>query len=347
MKYMALVASFCAIVEAHGVFSTVFIDGKNQGDGKCLRTSFTTDNITSPITNLDSPELACGIVGQTPAPDTCAVKPGDKVSFEFRLWASGSPPGTLDASHLGPMAIYAKKVRDTSDDPTGGGWFKLWEDGHDDSTQKWATDELIANDGIVSVQMPSSLPSGNYLVRPEIIALHNLAAGPAQFYVGCAQISIDAGASKPLDIPAAYEVSIPGYIKASDPSVNFNSNPDAPKHFPYPMPGPQMYKFPGGSQGMSRVAFEPLNDGTAPDPNPTTTATGTPPTATIEHGPGNGSSPGGSKIQSVDGTCGGDGGFSCEGSPWGNCCSPKNWCGSSLDYCGMGCQSAFGTCRRR
>lgn len=47
-------------------------------------------------------------------------------------------------------------------------------------------------------------------------------------------------------------------------------------------------------------------------------------------------------VISTDATCGT--GLTCQGSTFGNCCSQAGWCGSTTDYCGTGCQSAFGTC---
>lgn len=47
---------------------------------------------------------------------------------------------------------------------------------------------------------------------------------------------------------------------------------------------------------------------------------------------------------SVDGTCGGAGGQTCQGSEFGNCCSEYGYCGSTSVYCGAGCQDEFGTC---
>ncbi|KAI1213131.1 glycoside hydrolase family 18 protein [Annulohypoxylon truncatum] len=45
-----------------------------------------------------------------------------------------------------------------------------------------------------------------------------------------------------------------------------------------------------------------------------------------------------------DGSCGAGTGFTCAGFADGACCSPYGYCGSSAAHCGVGCQSAFGTC---
>ncbi|CCF41523.1 lectin, partial [Colletotrichum higginsianum] len=47
---------------------------------------------------------------------------------------------------------------------------------------------------------------------------------------------------------------------------------------------------------------------------------------------------------SLDGSCGGSKGTTCQGTSYGNCCSQWGYCGSSADHCGTGCQSSFGTC---
>jgi hypothetical protein len=39
-----------------------------------------------------------------------------------------------------------------------------------------------------------------------------------------------------------------------------------------------------------------------------------------------------------------NGGVTCLGSHFGNCCSQYGYCGNSDSYCGAGCQSGFGTC---
>lgn len=47
---------------------------------------------------------------------------------------------------------------------------------------------------------------------------------------------------------------------------------------------------------------------------------------------------------SVDGSCGVTANATCTGSQFGHCCSARNFCGNSLDHCGVGCQSEAGRC---
>ncbi|KAI8937036.1 hypothetical protein NX059_006256 [Plenodomus lindquistii] len=47
---------------------------------------------------------------------------------------------------------------------------------------------------------------------------------------------------------------------------------------------------------------------------------------------------------SDDSLCGAQLGKTCTGSTIGPCCSKYNYCGSTDEYCGAGCQSGFGTC---
>ena len=51
------------------------------------------------------------------------------------------------------------------------------------------------------------------------------------------------------------------------------------------------------------------------------------------------------KKVSTDATCGSNnGGATCLGSSFGNCCSGSGWCGSTSDYCGSTCQAGYGNC---
>jgi hypothetical protein len=90
-----------------------------------------------------------------------------------------------------------------------------------------------------TITLPKNLPSGNYLLRHEIIAIHN---PPAEFYAGCAQISIKGGASKRgiSSVVSPNElVSFPGAYKSTDSGV---VDPPFTEPFIYKWPGPKLAK---------------------------------------------------------------------------------------------------------
>ncbi|KAI5463792.1 glycosyl hydrolase family 61-domain-containing protein [Mariannaea sp. PMI_226] len=122
---------------------------------------------------------------------------------------------------------------------SGPGWFKIWEDGYNVEKETWCVDTLRANNGHLTIDLPTGLPSGYYLVRPEVLALHNAVNGDPQFYAGCAQIFIENGPDIDLEIPDKYNVSIPGYVNKDDAALTFNIY-EKPLG-KYPMPGPEVY----------------------------------------------------------------------------------------------------------
>ncbi|KAK8042588.1 carbohydrate-binding module family 18 protein [Apiospora phragmitis] len=183
--------------------------------------------------------MACGVDGEKAVNYTCPAGAGSKLTFEWREFANLEQPDSIDISHKGPCAVYIKQVGDmATSTAAGSGWVKIWDEGYDSTTGKWCTEKLIDNDGLLSVQIPTNLPTGNYLVRPELLALHEADKGDPQFYVGCAQVAIKGSGSGKLDVPADYSVSIPGHVKAGEPSVSFNIY--QPK-FPYTLPGPKVW----------------------------------------------------------------------------------------------------------
>lgn len=170
---------------------------------------------------------------------TCPAPTGATLTFEFREWPDLSHPGSIDISHKGPCAVYLKRVSDmTTAVAAGAGWFKIWDSGYDAAASQWCTEKLIANNGLLSVALPPGLPAGYYLVRPELLALHEAEVGDPQFYVGCAQVFVQGDEGGTVEVPAADVATIPGYVKAGDPSVSFNIYDPV---FPYPMPGPPVY----------------------------------------------------------------------------------------------------------
>ncbi len=153
------------------------------------------------------------------------------------MFADSSSRGSIDASHKGPISIWLKSVSDMKTEAVGPGWFKIWEQGFDAAAGKWATETLIDNNGLLSIQLPSALSTGYYLARHEIITLQNVTNDKtdAQFYVGCAQLYIE-GTAASAPIPSDKQVSIPGHIQANDPALTFNIYKDDPETYKTPNP---------------------------------------------------------------------------------------------------------------
>ncbi|KAL2754360.1 carbohydrate-binding module family 18 protein [Sodiomyces alcalophilus JCM 7366] len=224
----------------HTILSRFYINGQSQGDSTCIRVPLDSRPSTDPITDVTSDDMACGFDGTSGANFTCPSSAGATLTFEFRIWPDAREPGSIDPSHRGPCSVYVKPVSDIlADRAAGPGWFKIWHEGYDEDEGLWCTEKLINNRGLLSVELPSGLPAGYYLVRPELVALHQAYnQGIPEYYLGCAQIYIENGPRGSLDIPSQYQVSIPGYLDGSEPGNNFNIySPE----FPYVIPGPEPY----------------------------------------------------------------------------------------------------------
>lgn len=88
----------------------------------------------------------------------------------------------------------------------------------------------------VSITLPSALPAGDYLVRHEVIALHNAAtSGAAEFYPSCTQIRLSGSGTT---LPSSSElVAFPGAYAATDAGILVNIY-DTPLN--YTMPGGEL-----------------------------------------------------------------------------------------------------------
>lgn len=137
-------------------------------------------------------------------------------------------------------------IAPTKSNGAGNVWIKLAEEGL--SGGKWAVDNLIANKGKHSITVPD-LAAGEYLLRPEIIALHEGdRANGAQFYMECVQIKVTSAGAKTL--PAG--VAIPGTYTATDPGILFNLYSGSVTS--YPIPGPKVWDGASGSPATPAVS---------------------------------------------------------------------------------------------
>ena len=167
------------------------------------------------------------------------------------MWPDGSQPGAIDVSHKGNTAVYMKKIASGSDEVTGDSWFKIYWDGYDTSTGTWGTDNMNANNGLVTTKIPSDLADSEYLVRSEVLALQEV--GDPQMYIGCAQVQLSgSGTAVPGDT-----ASTPGYIDSSTPAIHVNIY----ESFTFQEYGPTIYGLGGASGNESSSATASATSG--------------------------------------------------------------------------------------
>ncbi|KAJ2849534.1 hypothetical protein IWW36_002572, partial [Coemansia brasiliensis] len=149
-----------------------------------------------------------------------------------------------DPGVIGPILTYMAPLASNGE---GNVWFKIYEDGYDGDNDVWAVDKIVKAKGYWDVTIPSDLAPGDYLLRGEVIALHEAdriygtddSAG-AQYYPGCARIHVTGtGTAQPTG------VAIPGAYKKDDPGIHYNLW-DGLKT--YTIPGPPVY-VPGSGGG--------------------------------------------------------------------------------------------------
>jgi hypothetical protein len=208
MKVAAILACI-GLANAHTIFVSLEADGKNNGVSYGIR----TPTYDGPQTDVTSQYLACNGDPNptTPSSKIIPVTAGTNVTAIWRHTLTSGADDVMDASHLGPTIAYLKKVSDATSDPgSGGGWFKIQEDGYNNGV--WGTSKVIQNQGRHPIHIPDCIAPGQYLLRAEMIALHAASSYPgAQLYMECAQIEIKG--SSGTKTPTTY--SIPGIYKVS------------------------------------------------------------------------------------------------------------------------------------
>ncbi|KAF2432618.1 hypothetical protein EJ08DRAFT_695372 [Tothia fuscella] len=241
---------------SHSAFNNFYVDGVDQGDSICVRNNPNLSEFTSPVEDLTSSDLACGLGGTKGVGRVCEVNDGARLTFEWREFADDPTKGVIDASHVGPCAVYMKKVDSAiKDTASGDGWFKLWDQGYDLSTpKKWCTLNLIDNNGHLTIDLPKGLVGGNYLVRPELLALQRAHRSNPQYYTGCAQVFLKSSGS----LVPQRTVAIPGYVAIDDLANSFNIYTPPMELGPrsYPIPGPPVANFTTASATAQSVQTE-------------------------------------------------------------------------------------------
>lgn len=143
-----------------------------------------------------------------------------------------------------------KKVDSAINSPgTGDGWFRIGYEGYNNKTGKWCG-QRVAAEGRLTVKLPEDLAGGSYLIRPELLALHNAHNNPGapQFYVSCFQVFLNsAGTAIPKDT-----VAIPGDNYASPGSKAMTWNLYEGDQSLYPGYGPPTYVSSGKADAYAK-----------------------------------------------------------------------------------------------
>jgi len=234
---------FAVYANAHTYVWSVWVNGVDQGTGNGVRLPAYNGPMSdggyanSPVRDLTMPEMACNVMGEIPNNATIQAAPGDVVTLEWHHNFRNSSDDIIDASHKGSGLVYI-----SSDPPVGDSWLKIQEEGQDANGTWYSGGKLNSRQGKQDVQIPDNLVPGFYLLRGELLALHeadvahiNNTNRGIQIYISCIQLEIVGNGT--LQLPEG--VPFPGAYQYTDPGIVFNIY--LAETAPYTIPGPPVW----------------------------------------------------------------------------------------------------------
>ncbi|KAJ7624822.1 glycosyl hydrolase family 61-domain-containing protein [Roridomyces roridus] len=269
-------AAFAAKASAHYVWPNLLVNGANTTAWQYVRQTNNWQDL-NPQTDVTTSDIRCYDSAQSGTASTVTVAAGSTVGFTV----SGNPSNLY---HAGVLNVYMAKAPSGTDvaswDGSGTVWFKVYQisavtDGG--STITFPTTGLSE----INFTIPPSLPSGQYLIRTEHIAIHSASYyGGAQFYIACAQVDVTGGGS---GTPGPL-VAFPGAYTGNEPGILINIYYPIPTT--YVQPGPAVWTGSGSSTGSTTAVSPPVtttaksSSTSAPITTVKSTTTTAPPTST-------------------------------------------------------------------
>jgi len=181
----------------------------------------------NPITDFGSSAMMCN--GGTSAALSANIAAGSEITAVWAQWTHQQGPVTV--------WMYACDGAFTSCTGTSAKWFKIDQMGMTApplTGTSWGTAVVYSTLKWTST-IPSKLAPGNYLIRHELLAIHQ--ANSPQWYAECAQLVVTgSGTAKPS---GSYLTSIPGYDSASNPNINIDIYTSTATN--YTVPGPAVW----------------------------------------------------------------------------------------------------------
>ncbi|EIN11131.1 hypothetical protein PUNSTDRAFT_142953 [Punctularia strigosozonata HHB-11173 SS5] len=243
--------ALAAVACAHTTIWSVWVNGVDQSSGVGIRLPAYNDPPlpanpakgqsagynNSPVQDLTSIDLRCNVLGDVQNPHTVPVHPGDIVTLEWHHNWRNTSDDIIATSHLGPSSIYL-----SPDPPTNNSWVKIQEEGLSADGTWYTGQKLNMRQGKQDLQIPSGIAPGFYLLRSDLIALHQAEISRltnknfgAQVYVGCVQLEVLGSGTTTLPVG----VGFPGAYGYNDPGILYNIyNTPLP---PYTVPGPTVW----------------------------------------------------------------------------------------------------------
>ncbi|KAH8598157.1 family 61 putative glycoside hydrolase [Bisporella sp. PMI_857] len=182
----------------------------------------------NPTLTVTDAKMRCN--GGTSAALSATVPAGSQVTAIWAQWTHAQ----------GPVMVWLFKCAGAFSSCTGDGqgWFKIDQMGMTApplTGTSWGTNEVMTKLKWTST-IPASLTPGNYLIRHELLALHQ--SNTPQFYAECAQLVITgSGTANPS---SQYLAKIPGYAPQSDPGITIDIYSSTATT--YTPPGPAVWK---------------------------------------------------------------------------------------------------------
>ncbi|KAH9897088.1 lytic polysaccharide monooxygenase [Xylariomycetidae sp. FL2044] len=202
-----------ALVAAHGAVTSYQVDGTQypgyqgfspQAGAQIIQRQWPDYN---PIMTVTDAKMTCN--GGTSAPLSAEIAAGQNITAVWQQWTH----------QQGPVMVWMYPCENgfSSCDGKQKKWFKIdqmgWF-GTSLNSNDWGT-AMVYKNLKWSSQIPATLKPGDYLIRHELLALHQ--ANTPQFYPECAQIKVTgSGTAMPS---GDFLASIPGYAPQSDPGI--------------------------------------------------------------------------------------------------------------------------------
>ncbi|RDL32068.1 Cel1 protein [Venustampulla echinocandica] len=161
----------------------------------------------NPTMSVTDKKVMCN--GGTSAALTASVAAGTKVTAKWSQWTH----------EQGPVMVWMYKCSGafTACDGSGKNWFKIDQMGMTApplTGRSWGT-AIVMKDLAWTSTIPAKLAAGNYLIRHELLALHQ--SNTPQFYAECAQLVVTGSGTETPS--GSFLATIPGYASQNDPGI--------------------------------------------------------------------------------------------------------------------------------